>query len=785
MKRLYFILLLLSALLLFSCQKEQMFNITTSVSPEGAGTVSPSSMEAQEGSTLSFTATPGGEYVFTGWSGCISTSDNPVTITVTSDMNVRANFTLRSYPLSLSCEGEGKIAEKILSTKSEYISGTVVELTAQPSQYWQFSHWEGDLNGTENPIQITVSSAKSVKAVFTKKSYDYNLKIVGPGAVDEEIVQNTKATLEAGTIVRLTAHPMPGAVFKGWSGSIGGADNVIEVNIDETKNVVATFGSPSIVKSYPLPDLKQPSITLKRFYPDYFSNHLTNWCGHLLTCDYNLDGYPDVITTFAAETENCFIEFYLGSQDGTLKPDPLNNNKFAKSIGSRKTIYGDYNNDDIPDICIFSHSEVLRKSVPLILLSQPSGIFKEIRFEELPGYYHAGTAGDVDNDGDVDILYVDADYDNSFCLINDGYGNFKPDFNFLPKEGLSSKYTADLYDIDKDGYLDLIWGPYIYPTGECEIIWGNGKNYSSNNKTTILPDNFYHCGCPLDFDFYDLNNDGTVEIIITGVDDYDELYFQVIDNSSGEFKDVTTNYFEIGSFYKPNTEAIHQINFEETDGRVFLTARMDNSYKKLQTVKLFELLNGKLVSLKYDSYSDYYINHSFPLYHDGIFVESIYNTWPMSEYIDKGIDLYSTNDPYAGMYCIAYNKPYSELHNIFYIDSQHGSFYDADFEKFALNGYSLEFAIRTQDPTLVIDFIIPSTAPSPEFYCTYLSTYKLDKTTADGNWHIVRIPLESFVCDDVFKEQSYWHSITSVEFKVINSSGQDFYLDEIRIRKAL
>jgi hypothetical protein len=61
----------------------------------------------------------------------------------------------------------------------------------------------------------------------------------------------------------------------------------------------------------------------------------------------------------------------------------------------------------------------------------------------------------------------------------------------------------------------------------------------------------------------------------------------------------------------------------------------------------------------------------------------------------------------------------------------------------------------------------------------------LDKTTADGNWHIVRVPLESFVCDDVFKEQSYWHSITSVEFKVINSSGQDFYLDEIRIRKAL
>lgn len=95
-----------------------------------------------EGSTVTFRATANGEYVFNGWSGSISGNENPVSAVVTSDMNVKANFILRTYPLSLAVDGEGSISEKVISAKSEYSSGTIVELTAVPALHWQFSHRE-------------------------------------------------------------------------------------------------------------------------------------------------------------------------------------------------------------------------------------------------------------------------------------------------------------------------------------------------------------------------------------------------------------------------------------------------------------------------------------------------------------------------------------------------------------------------------------------------------------------------------------------------------------------
>ena len=86
------------------------------------------------------------------------------------------------------------------------------------------SKWRGpaaNSNGyktsTDNPAQVLVTSAKSVKAVFVKNEYSYNLKIVGPGVVDEYLVQDTKASLEYGTQVLLKALPAEGAVFKGGS----------------------------------------------------------------------------------------------------------------------------------------------------------------------------------------------------------------------------------------------------------------------------------------------------------------------------------------------------------------------------------------------------------------------------------------------------------------------------------------------------------------------------------------------------------------------------------------
>ena len=69
-------------------------------------------------------------------------------------------------------KGEGTVTEKVIKAgaATDYNSGTIVELTAEPTGDWKFIEWKGDLTGSENPTQITIDKAKNVTAVFEIKN---------------------------------------------------------------------------------------------------------------------------------------------------------------------------------------------------------------------------------------------------------------------------------------------------------------------------------------------------------------------------------------------------------------------------------------------------------------------------------------------------------------------------------------------------------------------------------------------------------------------------------------
>lgn len=81
-----------------------------------------SSSSELEGTSVTFKAIPRSEYLFTGWSGSLSGTENPKTVTVTADINVVANFELKTYPLSISVEGEGMVNERVVTTKTDYMA---------------------------------------------------------------------------------------------------------------------------------------------------------------------------------------------------------------------------------------------------------------------------------------------------------------------------------------------------------------------------------------------------------------------------------------------------------------------------------------------------------------------------------------------------------------------------------------------------------------------------------------------------------------------------------------
>lgn len=68
----------------------KQYTLTTAVT--GVGTISPASGTYTEGTVLTLTATPGSGYIFSNWSGSITDTLNPVTVTVNGNLSIIANF---------------------------------------------------------------------------------------------------------------------------------------------------------------------------------------------------------------------------------------------------------------------------------------------------------------------------------------------------------------------------------------------------------------------------------------------------------------------------------------------------------------------------------------------------------------------------------------------------------------------------------------------------------------------------------------------------------------------
>ena len=224
---------------------------------EGEGTVAEKIIKAgvstdyNSGTIVELTATPSDEWQFIEWKGDLTGNDNPKEITIDKAKTVTAVFVKKKYPLTVEIEGEGTVAEKIIKAgvSTDYNSGTIVELTATPSDEWQFIEWTGDLTGTENPKEIIIDKAKTVTAVFVKKKYPLTVEIEGEGTVAEKIIKAGVSTdYNSGTIVELTATPSDGWQFEEWTGDLTGNENTKEIIIDKAKTVTAVF----VKKKYPL-----------------------------------------------------------------------------------------------------------------------------------------------------------------------------------------------------------------------------------------------------------------------------------------------------------------------------------------------------------------------------------------------------------------------------------------------------------------------------------------------------------------------------------------------------
>jgi uncharacterized repeat protein (TIGR02543 family) len=224
----------------------------------GAVTQDPDQAYYTDGTVITLTAEADPGWTFTGWSGDVTDSGNPASLTMDGDKTVTATFTPEKYTLTVHTVGSGSINADPHHPTYHY--GDLVTLTAMSDPGWSFAGWSGDYSGTDNPRVVTIYGDTSVTATFIDTSA-LTVNIEGSGSVD---VDPDQLVYPAGTVVELMAVAEPGWSFVGWSGDLSGSVNPVSLALDTDTTVTATFTE---------------SISLYLFTDGYESGSFAEWTG--------------------------------------------------------------------------------------------------------------------------------------------------------------------------------------------------------------------------------------------------------------------------------------------------------------------------------------------------------------------------------------------------------------------------------------------------------------------------------------------------------------------------
>jgi len=212
--------------------------------------------------------------------------------------------------------------------------------------------------------------------------------------------------------------------------------------------------------------------------------------------------------------------FYLSDVDGKLpySPELFIDNRLNKGMSlGRRLLIADYNNDKFLDIYITdtSISGIKHGYRDSYYLSQPNGTWLEssnthLSHDNFKVYDHGGATGDIDNDGDMDVVITELG-GGFWCLMNNGSG-------FLTKQrcGGSNASSLELVDMDNDGDLDAIVGGMNRNlfTG---VVWNDGRgNFMPYDATPLKQHKDTYEGVP-EVSASDLDNDGDMDIVYSRV----------------------------------------------------------------------------------------------------------------------------------------------------------------------------------------------------------------------------------------------------------------------------
>ena len=402
---------------------QDSYQLSIVVAGNGAVTRSPVQASYFSGTEVTLTAEPSHSWTFSNWTGDVVGSTNPLTVTMDSAKQITAIFSENSYELSVSISGDGTVVRS--PNQPSYLSGTVVDLTAEPADGWSFSSWVGDVVSSANPLTMTMDSIKQITAIFSQDLYELSVSTSGNGAVSRSPDQ---AAYLSGTTIVLSAEPAAGWSFTNWSGDVISSENPLTITMDSARQVTASFNQDL----YELAVSTAGNGTVERF-PDQAA-------------------YPSgaVVELTAEPSAGWSFNTWSGDAVGTTNPISI-------TVDSAKQVTAEFSQDSYSlSLSVTGNGTIARSPDQTSFLS---GTDVELTAEPASGWNFGSWSGDAA--GSINPLLITMDTSKSVSAT------------FTLGDITAPGEVTNLAASAADGGVSLSWAdPLDSDFSHCEIWYG-------------------------------------------------------------------------------------------------------------------------------------------------------------------------------------------------------------------------------------------------------------------------------------------------------------------------
>ncbi|MEM7203578.1 MAG: VCBS repeat-containing protein [Planctomycetota bacterium] len=253
----------------------------------------------------------------------------------------------------------------------------------------------------------------------------------------------------------------------------------------------------------------------------------------IATADVDGDGDQDVALATMGFTAG-ETRLFVNEGDGVFVDVTATALPFA-SLRARSAGWVDVDGDSDPDLLLAAPGPA---GPTMLYLNDGTGVFTDVTAARLPatvGAVRRIAGGDVDRDGDLDVLLVA--YGAIQLLRNDGTGTFTDVTASTLPAGMRVSNSGLLLDVDNDGDLDVVlandFDGYGTPGSAFDSLFlNNGDGVFADASEGRLPG---VDETETDLAAADVDRDGDLDLVFAGANSADRL---LLNDGAGRFSDA-------------------------------------------------------------------------------------------------------------------------------------------------------------------------------------------------------------------------------------------------------